>query len=155
MRAKSKETVDTGDLIGARVGLANELLIDPRGRSFHEMIVYAERSFSDRLYEPHDGEELDRNQEHWTKELMLSTKNALEENFSRKRLNYYYQMVQVVLKDKAEALRQEEASKASFSQQSSYSRDRNNKEGWWERAKRKISDKIDKLDKKARDEKQI
>lgn len=108
MRNKFKNTVDSGELIGTRVGLTNELLLDPRGGSFKEMREYAEDRLPD-LYEQHDGEELDMDHDHWTESVLFDTKNALEDNFSRERLDYYCQMAKVVLKDKADALDREKA----------------------------------------------
>ena len=34
--------VNTENIIGVRISLSNELLLDPRGRSFKEMLAYGE-----------------------------------------------------------------------------------------------------------------
>lgn len=103
MKAQFKQMVESGDIEGIRISLANEMMLDPRGESFKEMQAYAESLFSD-LYDPHDGKELDENQANWTEELLFSTKNDLDNNYSKERLEYYYVLAQVVLRDKAERL---------------------------------------------------
>lgn len=103
MNATYKHTVDSGDLIGTRLSLANEMMLDPRGGSFREMQAYAEAALPD-LYEPHDGSPLDTDQSHWNEDLLYSTRSDLNSNFSRERIDLYYKIAQVVLADKARNL---------------------------------------------------
>lgn len=107
MKEKFKKTVDSRDLEGTRLSLANEMMLDPRGESFIEMRRYAESSFP-QLYEVHNGEQFEANQDKWDEALLFSTKNALDDNFSQERLNFYYDLAKTVLKEKAEKLRQEQ-----------------------------------------------
>jgi len=100
MKLKFKKAVDTGDLISTRLFLANEMMLDPRGKSFLEMRTYAEKTCHN-LYETHDGSSFDLNKENWNENLLFSIKNDLDSNFSRERLDYYCNLAKEVLKDKA------------------------------------------------------
>lgn len=106
MKPKFKKMVDDGDLESVRISLASEIMLDPRGVSFQEMQTYAENAFPN-LYEQHDGASLDQNTENWTKDLLFQTRNGLDENFSKERLDYYFKVAKVVLKDKADKLNRE------------------------------------------------
>ena len=101
MKPKFKKAVDTGDLVSTRLFLANEMMLDPRGKTFIEMRSYAESKFPD-LYEAHNGVTFNQNPATWSEPLLFSVKNELDSNFSRERLDYYYDLAKVVLKDKAE-----------------------------------------------------
>lgn len=106
MKPKFKKMVDNGDLEGVRISLGSEMMLDPRGDSFKEMLAYAEKAFPD-LYESHNGEALDLDCDKWTEDHLFKTRNALDENFSKERLDYYFKVAKVVLKDKAETLDRE------------------------------------------------
>ena len=99
MRTKFTKTVESNDLFGVRQALADEMLIDPRGNSFKEMLAYAEQHLPD----------LDESE--WTKDLLHNLKYDLSKNFSREKLTLFVKMAQYVLKDKAERLDQEEKEK--------------------------------------------
>lgn len=120
MKQKFKKSVDSGDLEGTRLSLANEMMLDPRGESFIEMREYAESSLP-QLYDVHNGEHLDMNQDNWDETLLFSTKNALDNNFSKERLDFYYDLAKVVLKDKAAKLNQEQKENAQYEEADSYS----------------------------------
>lgn len=106
MKPQFKGYVDSGDLEGIRIALANEMMLDPRGESFIEMRTYAE-SVLPNLYDMHDGEALNEDQSQWNEDLLFATKNSLDDNFSRERLEFYYTLAQNVLHEKAEQLRQQ------------------------------------------------
>lgn len=82
MKPKFKKVVDAGDLVGTRLFLANEMLLDPRGKSFNEMRSYAETAFSN-LYDVHDGGSFEQNKAAWNEDLLYNVKNNLDSNFSR------------------------------------------------------------------------
>ena len=107
MKQQFKQKVDTGNLTGTRISLSNEMMLDPRGESFKEMKAYAETALPN-LYEPHDGGALDKNHDNWTKELLFATKNDLDDNFSKERLEYYYELAKSVLREKADSLDEKE-----------------------------------------------
>ena len=46
MEQKFIESVKRGDVKDVRLSLSNELLLDPRGKSFTEMLSYAEANLS-------------------------------------------------------------------------------------------------------------
>lgn len=106
MRPKYIEAVNTGDIIDIRLFLTSEMLLDPRGNSFDEMLAYAESHRTD-LYVKHDGSVLNEDQSTWDEVLLNIVKNDLDYNFSKERINYYYRMAKVVLAEKAVSLGQE------------------------------------------------
>ncbi len=103
METRFKQTVDSGDLVGTRISLANEMMLDPRGESFREMRAYAESVFPN-LYEVHNGAVLEKDRNKWNEDLLFNTRNDLDDNFSRERLDHYYNMAQVVLETKGQGL---------------------------------------------------
>lgn len=107
MKATFKKTVDSRDLEGVRLSLSNEMMLDPRGESFIEMRQYAETMLP-QLYDAHNGENLDMNQDNWNEDLLFSTKNDLDNNFSKERLDYYFDMAKIVLKENADKLNREQ-----------------------------------------------
>ena len=111
MKEKFKRIVDSRDLEGTRISLANEMMLDPRGESFCEMRKYAEAAFP-QLYDIHDGTTFDNNQDNWDETLLFSIKNALDNNFSKERLDFYYNLAKIVLKEKAEKLNEEQKERA-------------------------------------------
>lgn len=110
MRAKFTRTVQGKDLFGVRQALADEMLIDPRGSGFKEMLAYAEKYLFN-LYETDDGKEYPQGESDWTKDLLYNLKYDLSKNFSREKLTLFVKMAQYVLKDKAASLDQEEKEK--------------------------------------------
>ncbi len=110
MRTKFTKTVESNDLFGVRQALADEMLIDPRGNSFKEMLAYAEEHLPD-LYETDNGTPYAQDESEWTKDLLHNLKYDLSKNFSREKLTLFVKMAQYVLKDKAERLDQEEKEK--------------------------------------------
>ena len=97
MKSKFKKVVDAGDLVSTRLFLANEMLLDPRGKSFMEMRSYAETVFSN-LYDVHDGGSFEENMAAWSEDLLFKVKNDLDFNFSRERLDFYCNLAKEVLK---------------------------------------------------------
>lgn len=107
MRAKFIKSVDESDVVGVRIFLANELMLDPRGKSFKEMLLYAENKLSD-LYEINDGVSYSENSDDWDEELLYRIKNNLLYNFSRERVLFYEKIAKYVLQEKAKQLDSEE-----------------------------------------------
>ena len=107
MKPKFKKVVDAGNLLSTRLFLANEMMLDPRGKTFAEMRSYAESKFAD-LYDTHNGAAFNLDSSTWSENLLFNVKNELDSNFSRERLDYYCNLAKVVLKDKAENLDAEE-----------------------------------------------
>lgn len=110
MKPKFKNVVDEHDIISVRISLASELMMDPRGASFHEMLQYAEANLIN-LYEEDDGESLEKPMEEWNQDYLFLIKNKLDFNFSKQKLLLYERVVKVVLEEKARQKEQEERRK--------------------------------------------
>ena len=107
MKDKFIKAVTEGDLVDVRLFLSNQLMLDPRGDSFHEMLSFAESKLNN-LFEPDDGRGSKKDCSAWGKDFLFMLKNELDDNFSREKLNYYEQVAKEVLKDKARQLDEEE-----------------------------------------------
>ena len=107
MDAKFVNAVQNGNLVRVRFALSNELLLDPRGNTFHEMKRFAESKLSE-LYQKDDDRKYDLNHANWTMEFLQDLKNDLDLNFSHEKLSLYELVVSEVLKEKAKQLSQEE-----------------------------------------------
>lgn len=110
MKVKFIKAVENRDLVSVRLFIANELMLDPRGKSFAEMKNFAEAKF-DNLYDPDNAKSYSSVKTDWNEELLFSIKNDLDDNFSKEKLAIYESVAKYVLKDKAEELDKEEASR--------------------------------------------
>ncbi len=112
MKAKFIKAVECGDLVSVRLFIANELMLDPRGKSFSEMKNFAETKFSN-LYDIDDAKSYSSVKTEWNEDLLFSIKNDLDSNFSKEKLDIYENVAKYVLIDKAEQLNKEETSRSS------------------------------------------
>ncbi len=112
MKAKFIKAVESGDLVSVRLFIANELMLDPRGKSFSEMKNFAETKFSN-LYDIDDAKSYSSVKTEWNEDLLFSIKNDLDSNFSKEKLDIYENVAKYVLIDKAEQLNKEETSRSS------------------------------------------
>ncbi len=112
MKAKFIKAVEGGDLVSVRLFIANELMLDPRGKSFSEMKNFAETKFSN-LYDIDDAKSYSSVKTEWNEDLLFSIKNDLDSNFSKEKLDIYENVAKYVLIDKAEQLNKEETSRSS------------------------------------------
>lgn len=87
MRAKFIKAVDSKDTLSVRFFLANEMMLDPRGLSFQEMLDYAVTNLDD-LYETSDGKVYNQTEAEWDKDFLFKLKNDLEYNFSQERVDH-------------------------------------------------------------------
>ena len=110
MKAKFIKVVDEADVVSARIFLANELMLDPRGKTFNEMKSYAESRLHN-LYEQDNGVTYETDESRWDETFLFNLKNDLDSNFSRERLDFYETVIRVVMSEKAELLDREEAAK--------------------------------------------
>ena len=111
MKAKFIKAVESGDLVSVRLFIANELMLDPRGKSFTEMKTFAEAKLTN-LYDVDDATVYSSDKTQWNEELLFSIKNDLDDNFSKEKLAIYENIAKYVLKDKAEELNKEETSRS-------------------------------------------
>lgn len=112
MKNKYIEAVESGNIVRVRLSLSNELMLDPRGDSFNEMKAFAESHMTN-LYDEDDSKSYSMNVSDWNEELMFAIKNDLDDNFSKEKLSIYEKVAKTVLKDKAEQLTKEEATRAT------------------------------------------
>ncbi len=124
MKAKFIRAVENNDISMVRAFISNEMLLDPRGKSFDEMLSFAESKFSN-LYEIDNAVKFTSNQSQWNEDILFKIKNELDINFSRERILIYKLVAKTVLKEKATQMdREENATKIkeeSISDHSSYS----------------------------------
>lgn len=108
MTTKFKNKVESGDIITVRLMIANELLLDPGGDSFHEMLDFATSRLSGLFEACDDNGIFSIDEGSWNKDYLSQVKSDLIYNFSKERLDYYEKVAKSVLKEKAEELRKEE-----------------------------------------------
>ena len=109
METEFIKEVESGDLVGVRLSISNELMLDPRGKSFSEMKTFAEAKLTN-LYDVDDSTKYSSVKTDWNEDLLFTIKNDLDDNFSKEKLAIYENVAKYVLKDKAEELDKEEAS---------------------------------------------
>lgn len=102
MDAKFIDAVNNHNLIRVRIALANEILLNANGKSFHEMLNFAEQNLSD-LYEEHDGEVFEEDYSNFTSDNVADIQNKLDFNFSKERLAYFEKVVRKVKGEQAKA----------------------------------------------------
>lgn len=124
MKAKFIKAVESGDLVSIRLFISNELMLDPRGKSFSEMKSFAESKISN-LYDVDDTKSYSSTQAKWNEKFLFSIKNDLDNNFSKEKLAIYENVAKYVLKEKADQLNKEETS--SYQRKDSKNVDRNQK----------------------------
>lgn len=100
MDTKFIDAVNNHNLIRVRIALANEILLNANGKSFHEMVDYAEQNLSD-LYEVHDGEVFEEDYSKFTSDNVADIQNKLDFNFSKERLAYFEKVVRKVKGEQA------------------------------------------------------
>lgn len=114
MKQKYLKAIEENDVISVRIFLANELMLDPRGHSFKEMLELAEQKIPT-LYELDNGNSYTQDSTTWDEAFLFNLKNDLDENFSREKLYFYETVVKVVLKEKAALLDKEETQQQAAS----------------------------------------
>lgn len=113
MKAKFIKAVEGEDLVSVRLFIANELMLDPRGKSFSEMKNFAEAKLTN-LYDVDDATQYSTVKTDWNEALLFTIKNDLDDNFSKEKLAIYENVAKYVLKDKADKLNKEEAAKSAI-----------------------------------------
>ena len=114
MKQKYLKAIEENDVISVRIFLANELMLDPRGHSFKEMLELAEQKIPT-VYELDNGNSYTQDSTTWDEAFLFNLKNDLDENFSREKLRFYETVVKVVLKEKASQLDKEETQQQAAS----------------------------------------
>ncbi|MBO4587716.1 MAG: hypothetical protein J5711_02295 [Bacteroidales bacterium] len=101
MKANYKDAVDNKDVNTVRIALSSELMKDPSGDSFLEMLNYAEK-YLNNLYEIDNGNFQEKPSSEWNQDYLFDLKNKLLFNFSKQKLIHYEKVVKEVYKEKAE-----------------------------------------------------
>lgn len=108
MKQKFIESVKCGDVRKVRLSLSNELLLDPRGKSFAEMLKYAKANLSN-LFDENKEERYEvLPKDQWNEEFLFKVKSDLDSNFSVEKLAFYQAVIEVVGKKKMASLDKEE-----------------------------------------------
>ncbi len=108
MKQEFVTAVEEKNLAKVRISLTNELLLDPRGTTFSEMLSYAIKSLPDLFEENKESDYTVPPQGEWTEDFLFKVKNDLDSNFSREKLAFYETVVKTVGKSKAEGIEEEE-----------------------------------------------
>ena len=102
------ESVKGGDVEEVRLALSNELLLDPRGKTFAEMLNYAKANLSNLFEENKEAGYEVLPKEQWDEEFLFTVKNDLDSNFSVEKLAFYQAVIEIVGKDKMASLDEED-----------------------------------------------
>ena len=108
MKQDFLDAVESKKLAKVRISLSNELLLDPRGVSFGEMLLYATNNLPDLFEENKEANYTFLPQDEWGKDFLFDVKNDLDSNFSKEKLAFYETVAKIVLKDKASQIEIEE-----------------------------------------------
>lgn len=110
------KSVENNNISRVRYALSDQLLIDPRGNLFHEMLTFAESKISN-LYEEDNGSRSEKDDSLWDMDFLCQVRNELDRNFSREKLDYYEKVVKYVLKDKARQMDEDEVKQAEIKEE--------------------------------------
>lgn len=104
MKQKFIESVKSGDVRKVRLSLSNELLLDPRGKAFAEMLNYAKANLSNLFEENREARYEVLPKEQWDENFLFTVKSDLDSNFSVEKLAFYQAVIEIVGKDKMASL---------------------------------------------------
>lgn len=109
MKQKYIDAVAERNLVKVRIMLADELLLDPRGKTFKEMLAYAKQNISN-LFEVNKEANfvISPDRSIWDIDLVSEIKQDLISNFSVEKLALFQEVAMEVGKEKAKALAEEE-----------------------------------------------
>lgn len=110
MNEDFKKAVADHNLTKVRISLTNELLLDPRGATFRDMLTYAITNIPDLFEENKEADYTVPPIDEWNEDFIFKVKNDLDYNFSKEKLAFYEEVVKTVGKGKAEHIEKEERS---------------------------------------------
>lgn len=136
MKTEFIQAVTNHELAKVRMMLSNELLLDPRGKTFSEMLAFAKDNLSDLFEENKESSyDIPSDKQMWTSTLVSKVKRDLNSNFSVEKLALFQEMAMWVGKDKAFNLEKEEMSHVRID--SPYSRNKTySEQGTWQHQKK-------------------
>lgn len=100
MKQEFLTAVAEKNLSKVRISLTNELLLDPRGTTFSEMLSYAKEALPNLFEENKEAGYIVPPQDEWDEDFMFKVKNDLDSNFSKEKLALYEAVVKEVGKPK-------------------------------------------------------
>lgn len=117
------QAVNDNNLLRVRLLLTNELLLDPRGESFDEMLLFAQTNIPNLFEVNTEANYSIPPQNNWDMNFLFTVKNDLDNNFSKEKITFYKTVIKNVCKSKAEKLAQEDKI-AREKQQDGYDQDK-------------------------------
>lgn len=116
MRQNFIDAVKNREVKSIRMMLSNELLLDPRGKTFSEMLQYAKDNIPNLFEENKPSDfEIPEDKSLWDDDFMFKVKKDLNNNFSYEKFGLFETVVMEVGKKKAQEIEKEERSRASQS----------------------------------------
>lgn len=112
--------VENKNLAKVRISLSNELLLDPRGNTFGEMLSFAMSHISDLFEENKEVNYSVPPQEVWNLEFLFEVKSDLDSNFSKEKLAFYEAVIKVVGRSKAQEINDTETKERECSEREKY-----------------------------------
>ena len=113
--------VENKNLAKVRISLSNELLLDPRGNTFGEMLSFAMSHISNLFEENKEANYSVPPQEAWNQEFLFEVKSDLDSNFSKEKLAFYEAVIKVVGQSKAQEIDETETKERERSEREKYS----------------------------------
>ena len=105
MKTGFTEAVNSHELAKVRMMLCNELLLDPRGNTFSEMLAYAKDNLHDLFEENKESNyEIPIDKSQWDSVLLSKVKRDLNSNFSVEKLALFQEIAMWVGREKANNL---------------------------------------------------
>lgn len=130
MNQRFIHAVSEHNLARVRLSISNELLLDPRGLTYKEMLNYASENLPE-LFEEDDNGEIILDRDLWGEDYLSELHVKLNKNFSQEKLQHFEEVAKVVLKDKVKDLNSQEANYSNSNPQTSTSKQRDSSQKDW------------------------
>lgn len=116
MKQDFLNAVESKKIAKVRIAISNELLLDPRGDTFGEMLSFATTHISDLFEENKDANYSVPPREEWNQEFLFEVKSDLDSNFSKEKLAFYEAVIKVVGRSKAQEINDTETKERECSE---------------------------------------
>lgn len=115
MTQEFRSAVESNNVAYVRMMLSNELILDPRGASFDEMLEFAKGRLRDLFEEEVQCDfEIPVDKEFWNDDVLSKMKRALNINFSTEKLSLYVTIAKHIGAEKAKEMNMEQSSLTRF-----------------------------------------
>lgn len=91
-----KEAVDNKRVKEVRLALSNELLLDPSGKTFADMLIYAKENLPNLFEVNKEAYYTLLPEDQWDESFLFKVKNDLDANFSIEKLVFYQEVINKV-----------------------------------------------------------